>query len=99
MPDLPPADLLAELRSHSVDEVISTLAEEGITLGTPAYYEALVEAGLGWQIAQVKARNLDALRLLALLAAYPEASIIPLARLRLLTGWQDSGLRRPVIPR
>ena len=95
IPDLSAAELLAEVRANGVNDVIRTLRDDGIAPGTPEYYEALVSAGLDWQIDKMQKQNADAPRLLALLAAYAEAAIIPTERLRLLSGLQDSGLRRP----
>jgi WD40 repeat protein len=90
---LQPVRLLDNLRQQGVDETIERLRKAGVSLGTPAYYEALVGTGLDWQIAQCG--SADALHLLTLIAAYDEAAIIPAARLRLLADFGTDDLLDP----
>jgi hypothetical protein len=90
---LQPAALLKSLKESGVDATIQKLKDQKIELGTPEYYEALIGAGLDWQIEQMGDEN--ALLTLNLIAAYDEAAVIPAARLRLLVSFDEDDLFDP----
>jgi hypothetical protein len=92
LPDLALTELLEELKARGLDDLIRELQENKIDLRTPEYHDRLVSTALDWQINRVSA---DAQRLLALIAAYGEAAVIPLERLRLVAGLPDKGLVKP----
>ena len=91
--DLAPGDLLAELRTRGLDDLVRELQRNSIDLGTPEYHDRLVATALSWQLSQLK--SVTPVQLLALTAAYGEAAIVPLERLRLLANLPDKGLVRP----
>ena len=93
LPDLSPSELLVELRARGLDDLIGELQANQISLGTPEYHDRLVGTALGWQLSRLSSETPK--HLLALTAAYGEAAVVPLERLRLLAGLPDKGLVKP----
>ncbi|MEZ4669524.1 MAG: NB-ARC domain-containing protein [Anaerolineae bacterium] len=73
---LRPDKLLADLRTLGIDQIADKVGIEAS--------EARVNVALKWQVEQLE--QAEATRLLALLAAYGEAAVVPRERLRLLAG-------------
>jgi WD40 repeat protein len=86
-PAMSPAKFLEHLRAQGVDEIARRVKLSPGELGTPEDYIFLVDVALDWHWGQIG--NPDARGLLALAAAYGEAAVIPLARLRTLSGPPD----------
>ncbi len=93
LPDITPTELLEELKARGLDDLIQELQRGDIDIGTPAYHDRLVGSVLDWQIKQLK--SADAPTLLALTAAFGEAAVVPLERLRLMIGLPEKGLIKP----
>jgi hypothetical protein len=89
-PNLTPAKLLEHLRAMGIDSIADKVGVEKVG---PAGYMSRVDVALEWQIDQLE--HEDSHTLLALLAAFGEAVVIPRERLRLLSGLADDDLDAP----
>jgi len=91
--DVSAGALLNDLRARGLDELIRELEANAIELGTPDYHERLVATILESQLARLRGET--GRLVLGLTAAFGEAAVVPVERLRLLAGLAETGLVRP----
>ncbi|MEP7285311.1 MAG: TIR domain-containing protein [Chloroflexota bacterium] len=86
-PTLTPAKFLQHLREKGIDSVAQTVKLQHGDLNVPDYYDFSLRVMLDWHWDQLQSD--DARSMIGLAAAYSEAAVIPLTRLRLLANLPD----------